>query len=156
MTDNVHCHLNKSQPLVNTLGKANHVHTCSPLVVRFILILPYHLRILGYSNCSEPEAWLSSGLSAASQCLTPTAGRPTVCPQLASVCSFFWRLALVGFRQLAVNLQCWHQTSRVNLWAPRFLYIGQTFRYSPENAFYIFNQQIYFIIWYLLDRASLT
>ena len=23
---------------------------------------------------------------------------------------------------------------------------GQTFRYSPENAFYIFNQQIYFII----------
>ena len=43
----------------------------------------------------------------------------------------------------------------VNLQAPRFLYIGQAFRYSPENAFYIFNQQIYFIIWYLLDRASL-
>ena len=35
------------------------------------------------------------------------------------------------------------------------LYIGQAFRYSPENAFYIFNLQIYFIIWYLLDRASL-
>ena len=34
----------------------------------------------------------------------------------------------------------------VNLQAPRFLYIGQGFRYSPENAFYIFNQQIYFII----------
>ena len=33
-----------------------------------------------------------------------------------------------------------------NLWAPRFLYIGQAFRYSPENAFFIFNQQIYFII----------
>ena len=32
---------------------------------------------------------------------------------------------------------------------------GQAFHYSPENAFYIFNQQIYFIIWYLLDRASL-
>ena len=31
--------------------------------------------------------------------------------------------------------------------------LGQAFRYSPENAFYIFNQQIYFIIWYLLDRA---
>jgi len=26
---------------------------------------------------------------------------------------------------------------------------------TPENAFYIFNQQIYFIIWYLLDCASL-
>ena len=24
--------------------------------------------------------------------------------------------------------------------------LGQVFRYSPENAFYIFNQQIYFII----------
>ena len=33
--------------------------------------------------------------------------------------------------------------------------LGQAFRYSPENAFYIFHQQIYFIIWYLLDRASL-
>ena len=33
--------------------------------------------------------------------------------------------------------------------------LGQAFHYSPENAFYIFNQQIYFIIWYLFDRASL-
>jgi len=33
-----------------------------------------------------------------------------------------------------------------NLYVPRFLYIGQAFRYSLENAFYIFNQQIYFII----------
>jgi hypothetical protein len=36
--------------------------------------------------------------------------------------------------------------SQFNLYAPRFLYIGQAFRYSPDNAFYIFNQQIYFII----------
>jgi len=42
-----------------------------------------------------------------------------------------------------------------NLYAPHFRYIGQAFRYSPENAFYIFNQQIHFIIRYLLDRASL-
>jgi hypothetical protein len=42
-----------------------------------------------------------------------------------------------------------------NFYAPCVFYIGQAFRYSPENAFYIFNQQIYFIIWYLLDRASL-
>ena len=33
--------------------------------------------------------------------------------------------------------------------------LGQAFHCSPENAFYIFNKQIYFIIWYLLDRASL-
>ena len=24
--------------------------------------------------------------------------------------------------------------------------LGQAFHYSPENAFYIFNQQIYFVI----------
>ena len=36
--------------------------------------------------------------------------------------------------------------SYINLYASRFLYIGQAFRYSPENTFYIFNQQIYFII----------
>ena len=33
--------------------------------------------------------------------------------------------------------------------------LGKAFHYSTENAFYIFNQQIYFITWYLLDRASL-
>ena len=33
--------------------------------------------------------------------------------------------------------------------------LGQAFHCSPENAFYIFNQQMYIIIWYLLDRASL-
>ena len=33
--------------------------------------------------------------------------------------------------------------------------LGQEFHCSPENAFYIFNQQIYFIIWYLLYSASL-
>jgi len=33
--------------------------------------------------------------------------------------------------------------------------LGQAFRYSTENAHYIFNQQIYFISWYLLHRASL-
>ena len=33
--------------------------------------------------------------------------------------------------------------------------LGQAFHYAPENAFYIFNQQIYFIVWHLLERASL-
>ena len=36
--------------------------------------------------------------------------------------------------------------ARFNLQAPCVLYVGQAFRYSPQNAFYIFNQQIYFII----------
>jgi hypothetical protein len=43
----------------------------------------------------------------------------------------------------------------LKLQAPFFLYIRQPFLFSPENAFYIFNQQIYFIFWYLIDRASL-
>ena len=36
--------------------------------------------------------------------------------------------------------------SLFNFQVPCVLYIGQAFRYSPENAFYVFNQQIYFII----------
>ena len=40
----------------------------------------------------------------------------------------------------------------INLYAPRVLYIGQTYRYSPQYAFYIFIQQIYLIIF--LDFLS--
>ena len=36
--------------------------------------------------------------------------------------------------------------NRFNLSAPCVLYIGQAFRYSPENTCYIFTQQIYFIV----------
>ena len=39
------------------------------------------------------------------------------------------------------ELLCMSATA-FNLQAPRFLYIGQAFRYSPENAFYTLNQQI--------------
>ena len=73
----------------------------------------------------------------------------------------------------------WHQTTEViNMYLPQWngfckkivkagpkksltfrhrasCILGQAFHYSPQNAFYIFNQQIYFIIWYLLDSASL-
>ena len=57
-----------------------------------------------------------------------------------------WRLHC-GFRVCCVtHLTFRHRASCI--W-------GQAFHYSPENGFYIFNQQIYFIIWYLLDRASL-
>ena len=38
------------------------------------------------------------------------------------------------------------ESQLINLYAPCVLYIGQVFRYSLENTFYIFNQQIYFII----------
>ena len=38
---------------------------------------------------------------------------------------------------LGLNLTFRHRASCI---------LGQAFRYSPENAFYIFNQQIYFII----------
>ena len=52
---------------------------------------------------------------------------------------------LINFRILAVFDEA--NSSRLfNLQAPCVLYIGQAFHYSPENAFDIFNQQIYFII----------
>ena len=49
----------------------------------------------------------------------------------------------------------WRIKGRLNFRHRASCILGQAFRYSPENAFYIFNQQIYFIIWYLLDRPSL-
>ena len=42
-------------------------------------------------------------------------------------------------------------TNIFNLYAPCILYIGQTYRYSPQYAFYIFSQQIYLTF---MHRAS--
>ena len=53
------------------------------------------------------------------------------------VCFVVFKLAIIKHFKLA---------SAFNLQAPCVLYIGQAFRYSSENAFYIFNQQMYFII----------
>ena len=50
------------------------------------------------------------------------------------------KLQILDVETILVNVWC------INLQAPCILYIGQAFRYSPEIAFYIFNQQIYFII----------
>ena len=38
-----------------------------------------------------------------------------------------------------------HSSYTLNLQAPCVLYMRQAFPYSPENAFYVFNQQIYLI-----------
>ena len=45
-----------------------------------------------------------------------------------------------------IPVAVYSSTLYVNLYAPCVLYTGKAFRYSPEKAFYIFNQQIYFII----------
>ena len=52
---------------------------------------------------------------------------------------------IYSFICFLVHLTFRHRTSCI---------LGQALHYSSENAFYIFNQQIYFIIWYLLDHAS--
>ena len=44
---------------------------------------------------------------------------------------------LTGGHQSTLSLTFRHRASCI---------LGQAFRYSPQNAFYIFNQQIYFII----------
>ena len=67
-----------------------------------------------------------------------------------------WRNYHATLLEISCLAVCYKLCTHVfNLKAPYVLYVGQAFRCSPENAFYIFNQQIYFIIWYLLDRASL-
>ena len=45
-----------------------------------------------------------------------------------------------------LHVQVYAINALFNLSAPYVLYIGQAFNCSPENAFYIFNQQIYFFI----------
>ena len=45
-----------------------------------------------------------------------------------------------------------HKEAKFNLYAPCVLYIGQTYRFSPQYSFYIFSQQIYLIIF--LDFLS--
>jgi hypothetical protein len=41
----------------------------------------------------------------------------------------------------------------VNIKAPCILYIGQTYRYSPEYTFYIFSQQKYLIFFFFFFFA---
>jgi len=55
-------------------------------------------------------------------------------------------IPLFNFVHYIYVLHCYKRAC-FGLQAPCVLYIEQAFRYSPENAFYIFNQQIYFIIW---------
>ena len=40
----------------------------------------------------------------------------------------------------------WYGSITLNFRHRASCILGQAFHYSPENAFYIFNQQIYFII----------
>ena len=76
-----------------------------------------------------------------------------------SLASFYFlplrhKYSLIKTRKLSFSERC--QTSYGLTFRHRTSCIlGQAFHYSPENAFYIFNQQIYFVIWYLLDSASL-
>ena len=45
--------------------------------------------------------------------------------------------------------------SPYNLQTPCILYIGQTYRSSPEYSFYIFSQQMHLIIFFLFSLTSL-
>ena len=52
-----------------------------------------------------------------------------------------------------LSVSVWPLRSRIAQFVATFNFrhrascvLGQAFHYSPENAFYIFNQQIYFII----------
>ena len=86
--------------------------------------------------------------------------------KISTACSSFYVIVNVSFQEtqhIFIERSVAH--TRIypeyqNLYSLTFRHhtsciLGQAFRYSPMNAFYIFNQQIYFIIWYLLDRASL-
>ena len=48
--------------------------------------------------------------------------------------------------QIAEHTNSEHETENLTFRHRASCILGQAFHYSPENAFYIFNQQIYFII----------
>jgi hypothetical protein len=68
-------------------------------------------------------------------------------PQLlaaGAVEMFFFSVRL--FQHLPHIFQFIHLPTILNFRHRASCILGQAFHYSPENAFYIFNQQIYFII----------
>jgi len=52
---------------------------------------------------------------------------------------------------ICMNTEMEYTYEITNLYAPCNLYIGQSYRYSPEYSFYIFSQQIYLIIFFGLS-----
>ena len=70
------------------------------------------------------------------------------------VCGDTVHMDVVVLQWLLVSLHSTvygHESLKINLQAPCILYIGQTYRYSPEYTFYIFSQQIYLIIFFGLS-----
>jgi len=72
-------------------------------------------------------------------------------------------LCIKMVKYLVKHFHCIRQTTHIMRRSPLtfrhhasyiyiYIYIGQTYRYSPEYTFYIFSQQIYFIIF--LDFLS--
>ena len=76
-----------------------------------------------------------------------TAHGPLILKHMPKIISD-WKLKKVHPAVVHEILNQWTSFPRpsINLQAPCIFYIGQAFRYTPENAFYIFNQQIYSII----------
>ena len=69
---------------------------------------------------------------------------------------FYITTAQDGWHKSAfLTRACFPYTIRLTFRHRASCILGEAFKYSPENAFYIFNQKIYFIFCYLLDRASL-
>ena len=75
---------------------------------------------------------------------------------VTQICVFYITTVQDGWRKSAfLTHACSPCTIHLTFRYRASCILGQALHYSPENAFYIFNRQIYLIIWYLLDRASL-
>ena len=111
---------------------------------------------------SFPDSWSAGGLAPKnydeyvirSAQLTSSTGHRTLSDHMSRnvrlepkhIRSELWNNLCCVYEHLPVRTAFRHRASCI---------LEQAFHYSPVNAFYIFNQQLYFIIWYLLDRASL-
>ena len=123
-----------------------------------------HRNLLRYSSGMEARPLLESSV----RNRKPKKVRNALKTRLRPIMVICRKRLLMNFRSLQ---KCWRMPSKILLSGYACLMsskkailtfrhrasciLGQAFHYSPENAFNIFNQQIYLIIWYLLDRASL-
>ena len=70
---------------------------------------------------------------------------PTICVQNTAYISTIIKLKMVQtFKAIS---------DKFNLQAPGILYIGQAYCHSPANPFYIFSQQIYLMIFFILAHT---
>ena len=109
-------------------------------------------QLLKQTRPKQGESYLRAGTQSELLCVRNF--RLYLCPTPSLILLVCFVTAVFEVRVLRLHLQPYSSSDRETHNLPRSLIfrhrasciLGQTFHYSPENAFYIFNQQTYYII----------